>query len=410
MTRPSLLVPLLLSLCWHQAHSQWIGTTGGPENQTVLVSAGDHTLYAGGWYFFVSTNHGDSWVIPDSALALGSVAVGDSAVFAGSTAGGLYRSTDEGLHWATADSGLSGSVTRVAVTGTRVFAGTFASGVFYSPNSGQDWTTAGSAISWVTALAVSETSLYAGTYFGQVYHSRDNGASWTPADSGLPSSPVNDLAILGTSIFAANGDGVFRTTLGDSHWTQVSGTGTSDLFTRGTHVFAGMGGGTFLSSDNGESWADISLGLPANYPVVSIASDSVYLYAGLYYGGVWKRPVSEILVSTKGIPGELPHEVSLQQNYPNPFNPTTTISFGLPSRSFVVLSVYDALGKEVSILLEEELSAGTYARQWNASGMASGVYFCRLSVSPSSGRMLVPTGRDGEAGLHIHAMKLLLLK
>ena len=72
----------------------------------------------------------------------------------------------------------------------------------------------------------------------------------------------------------------------------------------------------------------------------------------------------------------------LGQNYPNPFNPATTISFSFPTQSFVSLRVFDALGREVSILLSEQLSAGTYARQWNATGLASGVYFYRLQAGP----------------------------
>jgi S-formylglutathione hydrolase FrmB len=70
----------------------------------------------------------------------------------------------------------------------------------------------------------------------------------------------------------------------------------------------------------------------------------------------------------------------LYQNYPNPFNPATTISFSLPRKSFVSLKVFDALGREVAILLADELSAGTYSRQWNAAGLASGVYFYRLQA------------------------------
>jgi uncharacterized delta-60 repeat protein len=75
-----------------------------------------------------------------------------------------------------------------------------------------------------------------------------------------------------------------------------------------------------------------------------------------------------------------PIQFTLYQNYPNPFNPTTTISFSLPSKSFVSLKVFDALGREVASLVSEELHAGTYSLQWNAAGSPSGVYFYRLQT------------------------------
>jgi hypothetical protein len=72
---------------------------------------------------------------------------------------------------------------------------------------------------------------------------------------------------------------------------------------------------------------------------------------------------------------------TLFQNYPNPFNPTTTISFYLPSRSLVSLTIFDILGRKIATILNSEtLSAGNYSRQWNASGYSSGIYFYRLQA------------------------------
>jgi hypothetical protein len=73
-------------------------------------------------------------------------------------------------------------------------------------------------------------------------------------------------------------------------------------------------------------------------------------------------------------------QFSLSQSYPNPFNPSTTISFNLPSKSFVSLKIYDLIGREVATLVSEKLSAGNHSRQWNAANMASGIYFYRLQA------------------------------
>jgi len=69
---------------------------------------------------------------------------------------------------------------------------------------------------------------------------------------------------------------------------------------------------------------------------------------------------------------------ALSQNYPNPFNSNTVISFNLPSKSLVILKVFDMMGREVAVLVNEELAAGNHFRQWNASNLPSGVYFYRL--------------------------------
>lgn len=76
----------------------------------------------------------------------------------------------------------------------------------------------------------------------------------------------------------------------------------------------------------------------------------------------------------------LPKDFSLTQNFPNPFNPFTTISYALPVNSEVLLTVYDALGNELSVLVNEEKSAGQHSVEFNASNLASGLYFYRIQA------------------------------
>jgi len=75
-----------------------------------------------------------------------------------------------------------------------------------------------------------------------------------------------------------------------------------------------------------------------------------------------------------------PTGFALEQNFPNPFNPSTNIKFYLPSRGFVSLKVFDLIGREVAIIVSEEMSAGSYSKQWSANGLPSGVYFYRLQA------------------------------
>ncbi|MGE5796961.1 MAG: 5'-nucleotidase C-terminal domain-containing protein [Ignavibacteria bacterium] len=73
-----------------------------------------------------------------------------------------------------------------------------------------------------------------------------------------------------------------------------------------------------------------------------------------------------------------PYEYALMQNYPNPFNPATNFEFRIADFELVSLKVYDILGNEVATIVNEELPAGNYKYQWNASRLASGVYFYQL--------------------------------
>jgi hypothetical protein len=96
-----------------------------------------------------------------------------------------------------------------------------------------------------------------------------------------------------------------------------------------------------------------------------------------------------------GIIGEnvLPKEFNLYQNYPNPFNPVTSIKYDVPQNSFVSIRVYDVTGKQIMDLVNGEQAAGVYEAVFDASHLASGVYFYRM-----------------EAGKFSSVMKMVLLK
>jgi len=77
---------------------------------------------------------------------------------------------------------------------------------------------------------------------------------------------------------------------------------------------------------------------------------------------------------------KLPVNYELFQNYPNPFNPATTIKYGIPARSFVELKIYDIIGREVILLVNETKDAGYYDVSFNASALSSGVYLYQLKA------------------------------
>jgi hypothetical protein len=157
------------------------------------------------------------------------------------------------------------------------------------------------------------------------------------------------------------------------------------------NLFAGtQHGGVFLSNDNGNSW--IQTGLTDGWVTALVVRDSS-LFAGTQGNGVWRRPLYEMITSTDPVRSEMPCEFFLWQNYPNPFNPSTTIKYELPEASVVRLNVYDMLGREVSVVVNERRDAGVHQVKFDGSGLSSGVYLYSL-----------------QAGTFVQTRKLLLLQ
>jgi hypothetical protein len=78
---------------------------------------------------------------------------------------------------------------------------------------------------------------------------------------------------------------------------------------------------------------------------------------------------------------EVPKNYTLEQNYPNPFNPVTSIRFGIPVSGHVLLKVYNSLGMEVAEIINGFMSAGNHAAEFDASGLASGVYYYTMRAN-----------------------------
>jgi len=166
-------------------------------------------------------------------------------------------------------------------------------------------------------------------------------------------------------------------------------------------------GKLWLATDGGfaclENDSIISYSNLVNGSIATLAVDNL---DRVWMGEVWTGKLyvfdgSNIIIITD-IEDEqfdfIPQQYSLSQNYPNPFNPTTKIKYSIPAVASgfslsVTLKVYDVLGNEIAVLVNEEKPAGTYEVEWDASRFPSGVYFYQLN-----------------AGSFIETKKMILLK
>jgi photosystem II stability/assembly factor-like uncharacterized protein len=179
---------------------------------------------------------------------------------------------------------------------------------------------------------------------------------------------------------------IIRKSMSDTMWREVSqnilrdGTlfGVSAPSANVIYV-CGSNGMIFKTTNGGDTWT------AATVPTTRTLN-AIYFYnerLGFAVGDSGTILYTENGGGVTGVgkePAVPPKEFHLSQNYPNPFNPVTVISYQLAVNSFVTMRVYDLLGREVTILVNEEKPVGSYSVRWNAANFPSGAYFYHLIV------------------------------
>jgi hypothetical protein len=177
--------------------------------------------------------------------------------------------------------------------------------------------------------------------------------------------------------------GLFQTTNTGTNWTTVTSpiaSNVSGICGNGNSWWAVDQGATptvYYSSNNGANWTSQYLpGGTALYYHMSRARTGTTIWAVRSDGSIsrYGQAISGII----NISSTVPDKYTLGQNYPNPFNPTTNIKFAIPKNGLVTLKIYDILGREVTTLVNEVKTAGSYLVDFNASTLSSGIYFYRL--------------------------------
>jgi hypothetical protein len=138
-----------------------------------------------------------------------------------------------------------------------------------------------------------------------------------------------------------------------------------------------LGGSSFLSSDDVELIFGIGTAPDIDSMVIKWTNGTVDRSYNIQANGRYTALEGSGVIGITPIGTQIPNAYALQQNYPNPFNPSTKIKFSVPVS---VMEVYDVLGSQVSVLVNETVKAGSYEIDFNASGLSSGIYFYKLSA------------------------------
>ncbi len=381
--------------------TSWKASSNGLVGMSVTALVSDGTnLYGveeGGAStgICVSTDSGATWNLVDTSLIedITALAVSGSNLYAAYD--DLYLTTDRGMSW-TIDTGLSTvtiignttiyyTISALGVLGMNLFAELYGGGLYRSTDGGVSWSSADSGLNEENVISFAEigSKLFVGVQGNGVYRSTDNGTSWTLAGLSDEES-INAIAVSGTNLFAATGNvitngGVFRSTDSGTSWT-VENTGLTDttvtaLMASGTNLFAGTrNGGVFLTTNNGASWTNVgfdsvgAIGPDVGITGFAIIGSDLYTATGIdesnnVAAGVWRRPLSEMIPAQSTVT-EVPSS-SINESisaFPNPATNIITIS-----SSAGPFSILDPLGRSYEV----KQSGNTL----DVSALPSGVYF-----------------------------------
>ena len=142
---------------------------------------------------------------------------------------------------------------------------------------------------------------------------------------------------------------------------------------------------TSLTGGGGSSIRDVYVDAAGNIMIVNTSFEAFRMFSPPSGPNNFTTTSAVKIDVTSGVTGVeviagLPTKIALEQNYPNPFNPSTTINFAITKSEFVTLIIYNALGQEVTKVVKEFLSAGTYKINFNANKLASGMYLYKITA------------------------------
>ncbi len=389
---------ITISLFNNLTYSQWVQTTSGTSNFLTSVQCITNTInYAAGFGGTVlkSTNSGQTWQTLTSPSASNINKIFFPATGTASTgwvaSNGVYKSTNAGVNWV--QQITTGSYTDLDFIDLNTGFAVFSRTVSKTTNGGSIFTSSNYTSN--TAINASKIMCLAGqtvmilgvdnandTTF--VFKSTNLGNTWTQIFRTPGVFFDMKFLSLNTGMMCGDNGLIKRTTNGGTSWNTITTSVSTDLLglnMASSSVFYMVGsGGVILKSTNvGVNWFTQTCPVTANLRAINVfAADDKGILVGA--GGTILRTTNGGITSFVQTGNEIPQSFSLEQNYPNPFNPQTTFSFSIPNPEYVQLKVYDLLGREAAVLVNENLQPGKYSVTFNASALPSGTYFYRMTA------------------------------
>lgn len=306
----------------------------------------------------------------------------------------VYRTTNGGVNWTQVFTQTGGFIDDIkfqnATTGFMYGDPVGARwSLWKSTNGGATWDStglylpqAGSEAGWNNAMWLVGNNLWFGTNNTRVYYSTNFGSSW---QFGATTGTTNGYSVTfntGGGIGFAGQTVAVKSTNGGANWSTFTlpGSGTCYSFNNVLDRFwYCRGTGVYWSSNNGANFAS-QFADTGTYIAMNLKLDGNIIRGWAVTSNGRIARYHETISGISNNQNTMPENYVLMQNYPNPFNPSTKINFAIPKAGNVKLMVFDVLGREISVLVNEYRQAGNHTVVFDAENLASGIYFYSIET------------------------------
>ena len=376
------------------------------NEQSGIVAGDNGTIY--------NTNDGGvTWeqaITNTTENIIKTTAADGNSIVAVGTNGLILRSIDAGESWETISSNTTADLRGVYIASSgNGFAVGESGTILRTVDHGASWSVIqenrGNDLQCIS-MGDEDNGIIAGDG-NNIFITNDGGLTWAPPTSGfafqLDFRFVRMLDRHMAFMTTTTGE-IFKTIDGGNSWTMVYNDPEYIGFWRVNLVSTwlvsvGLQGKVIISEDLGSTWYPVESGTSNDLYCLNFATDRIGYSGGALStmlktedGGMSWSPVENGIFNLN--PGDRntrynngrykvnePEGFVLEQNYPNPFNPTTIINYSIGSNASVKISVYDLAGREVAALVNSMQPKGSHSVSFNASGLSSGIYFCKIAVN-----------------------------
>lgn len=388
---------LFVLLAIGTANAQWTTQTSGVSQTLYSVSAvSDQVAWVCGVNGTVlrTTNGGSTWTGVGTTPVAGTlynvfgIDISNALVTTSASNATVWKTTNGGATWEQVFIQPGGFINVIHIEGNVGFMqGDPVDGrwsLWKSTDAGTNWDStgmylqqAGTEAGWNNSLYASLTNYWFGTNNSKIYYSSNSGLTWT----GQNCTEVNTYAVwFNTPLTGVSGGTeAIMTTNGGAGWsvTPIGGSGNiSGVAGYGTNFWLVQGSGIYRSTNNGSTWTSDHTAT-GTLNDIAISRNGTMLWAVGSVGSIYTNSGT---VGISNTTSNVPDRYFLSQNFPNPFNPTTKINFDITKNSFVSLKLYNSIGQEVSNLVNQNLTAGSYEVTFEGTGLTSGIYFYTINT------------------------------